>query len=300
MIALSDIGLERAHELLALALLVCTVFVWYGVHLEDNRFPEKTREDGERILKRSLALEAMLGFFILSVDAQITARFQDELSAANEKATIATGIATDASDSLKELRKTVDSEKKGVSDSIKALNGQEVEAETAISQSKSELETLRSEGPRSILLQQARPVIVKGLKKFGRQPAVVLVCGGIGNADSEKNSTALMLFEILLEQPGATPIGAGWDANLVYDDRCLLMASLVVWISPLANDATRSAAQELAKQLMVVPHVPPKPVLEPLTAGQAFRDQEGEHSLTRILRENPNLVVVEVGAHLYP
>ena len=227
-----------------------------------------------------------------------------ELGSAVRQSTEARTTAGNALDSNKTLEGKVNAEKKNVEDAIQSLKYEEADAKDAITESKAALKAIRFQGPRSILLEDARPVIAKQLKKFSGQSAIVVVCGDLRSIDSEKASTADTLFDILhagAQRPTART-DANWNANMQYDDTCISGPSLAVVFDEQASDTTREAAQALAKQLsIVVPRVSSGVVAAQRRLGVAMQSMglEGEHSVTRIVRDSPNVVAITVGPHPY-
>jgi hypothetical protein len=66
--------LEYVRGAIGIALLLANVGVWYGVYLERDSAPKEIQDRGWRILVRSLATEAALGFFLFAVDTTIGLR----------------------------------------------------------------------------------------------------------------------------------------------------------------------------------------------------------------------------------
>jgi hypothetical protein len=73
--------LETARTLLAVGIALANVAVWYGVSLEREALPAKTKERGWRVLVRALAVEATLALVLVAVDTTISSRLQSEIIA---------------------------------------------------------------------------------------------------------------------------------------------------------------------------------------------------------------------------
>jgi len=157
---------------------------------------------------------------------------------------------------------------------------------------------VRLQGPRSRFLQESRSVLVERLKAFSGQSVILTICGGANVVDGEKTGTMNTLLDIL----GTGTGNAGWRANLQYDDRCIGGPSLAVFFHANAGENTRKAAESLAEQLnQVVPFTPVKALpFDPQKASAtAMRERglEGEKSIARTVRDNPESVVILLGPH---
>lgn len=63
--------LEHVRLGLALSLVVSNVFVWRGVYLENEKFPQETKDHGWKMLVLALAAEAALAFLLVCVDTTV-------------------------------------------------------------------------------------------------------------------------------------------------------------------------------------------------------------------------------------
>src|SRR5690242_10860138 len=72
--------LETFHTILAVGLVLANVAVWYGVYLEQDKFPAATQHRGWRILLIGLAAEAALGLLLVGVDFAAQRQHDEELA----------------------------------------------------------------------------------------------------------------------------------------------------------------------------------------------------------------------------
>jgi hypothetical protein len=82
MIVNVDTALEYGRWFCAVGLLAANVAVWRGVYLENEKFPEETKDAGWKLLLIGLAAEAAIGFALFSIDTAISIRQQLVISTA--------------------------------------------------------------------------------------------------------------------------------------------------------------------------------------------------------------------------
>jgi hypothetical protein len=81
-----DAILEISRFVLGAGLVAANVAVWYGVWLERDSAPIEVQHKGWRILVRGLAAETAIGFLVFALDTSISARQQNEIAAAQQRA----------------------------------------------------------------------------------------------------------------------------------------------------------------------------------------------------------------------
>jgi len=77
--------LECGRLVLGSSLIVANIAVWVGVYLENEKFPQRTKDTGWRILILALAAEAALALLLLVVDTVISNRQKAEIVALEAK-----------------------------------------------------------------------------------------------------------------------------------------------------------------------------------------------------------------------
>lgn len=106
MIAPTTDQLEVARIALGVGLVLSNVAVWYGVLLENDRFPKEVQDKGWRILLVALAIEAALAFILLAADTTISLRQGWEIAAIKTPRSLSTTQQIELTGALKKFAGT--------------------------------------------------------------------------------------------------------------------------------------------------------------------------------------------------
>jgi len=163
---------------------------------------------------------------------------------------------------------------------------------------------LRSQGPRYLLLREAAPTLARELAPFAGQRAALLICGLYRN-DREALETWGTLANILGPDTVDGVKGSNWKMvrnDPIWYNCSLSMQGVVVFVSSLAPQRTRDAADALGRALLkTLPRwddvripgvVNPAVFKTAIAAGLLDKDDP-----SRLVTEDPELLVVGIGEH---
>ena len=78
--------MENIKWLLALALAAANYFVWRGVYLEKDEFPDSVKEHGWRMLVTALACEVVLAVLMIAVDFELSRQQSQTIAELHQQA----------------------------------------------------------------------------------------------------------------------------------------------------------------------------------------------------------------------